>query len=124
MQIRLSLALAAMLGAVAGAACDIRVNDKGVSVDVNEGGRAEDTWSRTYTVSPGGRFELDARFSSIEILPAVGKDIEIVASRKARGRSDEAARDLLKQFEMKEEIAPDRVRLEPTRPEGPTCGRR
>jgi len=118
MKIRLPFAVAAMLGAAAGAACDIRVNDKGVSVDVNEGGRAEDTWTRSYTVTPGGRFELDVRFSSIEILPAQGKDIDVVATRKARGRSDEAARDLLKQFQMKEEIAPDRVRLEPSRPEG------
>jgi len=119
MKIRLPFGLAVILGAAAGAACDIRVSDKGgVSVDVNEGGRAEDTWTRSYTVTPGGRFELDVRFSSIEILPAAGKDIDVVATRKARGRSDEAARDLLKQFQMKEEIAPDRVRLEPSRPEG------
>jgi hypothetical protein len=111
MQIRSSFVLAALLGAAAAPACDVRVNDKGVSLDVNEGGRAEDTWTRTYTVSKAGRFELEAAFGNVELLPATGTTIEVAATRTVRARSDEAARDVLKQLQMQEEIAPDRVSL-------------
>jgi hypothetical protein len=117
MQIRLSLALAAFVAAAAASACDVRVNDKGVSLDVNEGGRAEDTWTRTYTVSKGGRFELEAAFGSIEVGPATGNAIEVVATRSVRARSDERAKELLAMVDMKEEVAADRVRLQPTIPE-------
>ena len=118
MTIRPFCAVAALFAAVAMSACDVRVNDKGgVSLDVNEGGRAEDTWSRTYTVSKGGRFELDATFAGVELLPATGSTIEVVATRRVIGSSDQAANDLLAKLEMKEEVAPDRVRLQATLPE-------
>ncbi len=66
-------------------------------------------WTRTYTVSKAGRFELEAAFGSIELLPATGQTIELVSTRTVRARSDEAARDVLKQLQMQEEVAPDRV---------------
>ena len=118
MKIRPSFVLAALLGAAAAPACDVRVSDKGVSVDVNEGGRAEDQWTRTYTVSKAGRLELEAAFGEIELLPATGNTIEIVATRSVHSRSDEAAKSLLASIEMKEEVAPDRVRLQAWIPEG------
>jgi len=118
MKIRPSFVLAAFLGAAAAPACDVRVNDKGVSLDVNDGGRAEDQWTRTYTVSKAGRFELEAAFGSIELLPATGNTIEVVVARTVDARSDEAAKELLAQIEMKEEVAPDRVRLQAWIPEG------
>ncbi len=118
MQIRFFLALAVLFAAATGAACDIRVNDKGVSLDVNEGGRAEDTWTRSYTIAQGGRFELESAFSVINVVPATGNAVEVLATRTVRGRSDEAAREQLKKIEMKEEVAPDRVRLQPALGEG------
>ena len=117
MKIRPAFAFAAVLAAAVAPACDVRVNDKGVSLNVNEGGRAEDTWTRSYTVSKAGRFELDATFAGVELLPATGNTIEVVATRNVRGTSDQAAKDLLARIEMKEEVAPDRVRLQATLPE-------
>ncbi len=117
MTIRPAFALAAFLAAAAAPACDVRVNDKGVSLDVNEGGRAEDTWTRSYTVTKAGRFELDATFAGVELLPATGTAIEVVATRNVRANSDQAAKDLLARIEMKEEVAPDRVRLQAMLPE-------
>jgi hypothetical protein len=118
MTIRPSFACAAVLVVAITSACDVRVNDKGVSLDVNEGGRAEDTWSRTYTVSKGGRFELEAAFGRIEVLPSTGSAIEVEAARSVRARSDEAAKNLLTSIDMKEEVLPDRVRLQAWIPEG------
>ena len=118
MQIRSFFALAVFLAAAAATACDVRVSDKGVSLDVNEGGRAEDAWSRTYTVSAGGRFELEAAFGRIDVLPSTGSAIEVEAARSVRARSDEAAKNLLTSIEMKEEVLPERVRLQAWIPEG------
>ena len=116
MSIRLpaSFLLALMLAA-AGAACDVRVNDKGVSLDINEGGRAEDEWTRSYTLSKGGTFELQTAFGEVEIVAATGNTVEVKARREVRGRSDDAARELLSQLKIEEEIAPDRVRVQTPR---------
>lgn len=118
MTIRPSFAWAAVLAAAVASACDVRVSDKGVSLDVNEGGRAEDTWTRSYTVSPGGRFELEAAFGRIDVVPSTGSAIEVEAARSVRARSDEAAKKLLTSIEMREEAQPDRVRLQAWIPEG------
>jgi hypothetical protein len=110
MKLRPSFALAALVAALAMPACDIRVNDKGVSLS-ERSGRAEDTWTRTYDVTKGGRFELETAFGGIEVLPSAGSSVEVVATRMVRARTDEAAAEILKQLEMQEEVSPERVSL-------------
>jgi hypothetical protein len=39
------------------AACDVQVGKDGFSLDVASG-RAQDTWTRSYTLAPGARLEL------------------------------------------------------------------
>ena len=45
---------ALLVTAALGAACDVRVGENGVSVDV-AGGKASNEWTRTYTISSGPR---------------------------------------------------------------------
>lgn len=94
------------------AGCDIQVGgDRGFSVDVSQG-RASDEWTRTYTVSPGGRLEIVNVNGQIDARAADGAQVEVQAERQARASSDEAAAELLGQIEMREDAAPDRVRIE------------
>lgn len=118
MTIRLSIALASLLAAAAAAACDVRVNDKGVSLDVSEGGRAEDEWKRTYNLAAGGQFELHAFAGDVNIGPAAGTVVEVLATREAHAKTDEEARALLGTSQIAEEVAADRVRIDGTQLKG------
>ena len=106
--------------AAVAAACDVRVNDKGVSVlppFAGDPGRAEDEWVRSYIVPNGGTFELDTAHGEIEIGAATGKTVDVKARREVRGRSDQSARDLLQQLKIEEDITPERVRVQTPRPD-------
>ncbi len=106
--------------AVVFAACDISVGDGGVTIGLG-GGRAADSWTRTYEVVADGRLEIVNLNGRIEVSATDGSQIEVRAERVVKARSDEAARDLLKQIEMVEESSPSGVRIEsrsPTRTMG------
>src|ERR1041384_320893 len=62
--------------AVVSFGCDIKVDDGKVSVDVSRG-RANDEWTRTYTVSKGGRFELVNENGDIEVRGSEGSQIAV-----------------------------------------------
>jgi hypothetical protein len=100
-----------LLAALAAGGCDVRVNDKGVSVDIADG-RASEEWSRSYTLAKGGRLEIVNLNGGIEVTPSTGSTVEVRATRDARGRSDDAARELLQRFKMVEQVTPDHVRVE------------
>lgn len=114
-----SLAPAALVLALLAPACDVKVGEGGnLSFDIAEG-RAEDEWSRTYTLAPGGRLEVVGLFGSIEAYPTEGTTVEVAAKRTLWGRSLEEAQAELKTLQMIEETAPDRVRVQtPPTPEG------
>jgi hypothetical protein len=102
----LSLGLV-VLGLLA-SACDVQVNEKGMSVDLVEG-KASDEWSRTYTLPRDGQLEIVNSLGSIEVFPATGAAIEVLVRREVRSRSDEAAQEILKGLKIEEEISPSRV---------------
>lgn len=94
------------------AACDVQVaGDGGLSLDVATG-RAQDTWSRSYPLRSGDRFELVNVSGRITAEPASGEAVEVVAERIVKASSDEAAKDLLGKVEMREEPGANRVRVE------------
>jgi hypothetical protein len=97
-------------------ACDVRVNDKGVSLDVNEGGRAADEWKRSYTLPKGGRFELHSSNGTVDVVRSAGAAVEVTAQRTVRARSDADAQALLKSLEMAEDVAGDHVTVGAVRP--------
>lgn len=109
MTTRLPTVLLVTMTAVLASGCDVRVNDKGVSLNVNEGGRADENWTRTYTLSKGGRFELESMNGNIDVAPTEGPAFELTMHRAVRARSDAEAQGLLKQWQIVEDVSADRV---------------
>jgi len=97
--------------ALVSTACDVKVGDTGVSVDFATG-KATDEWTRTYDLPPGGRLEIVNTNGLIHASPSAGTKVEVRATRDARAGNDEAARSLLQQTEMREDVSPDRVAIE------------
>ena len=102
---------AVLVVAAIAAGCDVRVGDHGVSVDVASG-KALDDWTRRYTLTNGGSVEIVNVNGPIVVEAAPGPEVEIRATRIARGRSDEEARELLTKVEFKESVAPGRVAVQ------------
>ena len=109
---KLSLLALTLSAGLSLAACDIQAGENGhFSVDIASG-KATDTWSRTYTVAAGGRFELINVNGRITAESTDGKDVVVEGKRTAKGRSDEAAKELLGRLEIREEVGGSTVRVE------------
>jgi hypothetical protein len=105
----LALVLAAGLSVTA---CDIKTSADGdFSFDIASG-KAEDTWSRTYKLSPTGRFELINVNGKITAESTDGAEVVVEGRRTAKARSDEGAKQLLSQLEIREEVGDTTVRVE------------
>lgn len=100
-----------------GAACDVSVGNGGLSLGLVTG-RATDTWTRTYQLTAGGRVEIINVNGRIEVEASDGPSVEVRAERTAKAGSDESARELLKKVEMREDVAPDSIRIETKAPKG------
>jgi hypothetical protein len=96
--------------ALASVACDVKVGENGLSVDFS-GSRATDEWVRTYDIAPGGRLEIINVNGQIDASRSSGTSVEVRAAREARAGSEEASRELLRNTEMREEVAPGRVAI-------------
>jgi len=121
-RLRAALACVAVLAAGSAAvACDVNVGDGNFNVGLASG-KASDTWTKTFTVSAGGRLDLRNINGGIVVQPAAeGQPLEVSAERTARAASDEAARELLKKVEIHDEATADRVLIETRAPK--TWGR-
>ena len=96
----------------AGIACDIKVSKEGdVSVDVASG-KASDEWKRTYSLPKGGHLEIINVNGLIEVFPATGPQIEVLARREVRTRTEEEAKARLAKAEMIEDVGPDHVKIQ------------
>jgi len=94
------------------AACDIKTSANGdFSFDIS-GGKAEDTWTRSYTLSDNGRFELINVNGRITAEVATDGKVSVEGKRTAKGSTDEAAQENLAKIEIREEVSGDRVRVE------------
>ncbi|HWI20354.1 MAG TPA: hypothetical protein VNT81_21515 [Vicinamibacterales bacterium] len=94
------------------AACDIKTTASGdFSFDI-AGGKAEETWTRTYKVAPTARFELINVNGRITAEPTDGTEVIVEGRKSAKGRTDEAAKDLLSKLEIREEVGESTVRVE------------
>ena len=109
---KLSLLALVLSAGLSVAACDIQAGENGhFSVDIASG-KATDTWSRTYTVPAGGRFELINVNGRITAESTDGKEVVVEGRRTAKGRSDEAAKEILAKLEIREEVGESTVRVE------------
>jgi hypothetical protein len=93
------------------AGCDIQAGEGGLSFDIASG-KAQDTWTRSYTLPAGGRLELINVNGRITAEPATGEAVTVEAVRIAKGSSDEAAKDLLAKLEIREEVSGSTARVE------------
>jgi hypothetical protein len=98
-------------------ACDVKVGEQGLSFDIG-GGKVSDEWNRAYTLKPGGRLEIVNLNGAIHASGSTGAEVEVHAVREVRASTDQAAQDLLKRFEIREEVAPDRVLIHVPEAEG------
>jgi hypothetical protein len=103
------------------AACDIAVDGHGGFDFGIAAGKANDEWTRTYKVAPGGRLEIINVNGRITAEASDGEAVEVRAERSAKAASDEAAKALLGNIEMREEVGDNRARVEvrPPRMSGP-----
>jgi hypothetical protein len=93
------------------AGCDIRVDEGGIRGLRIAEGEAEDVWTRSYTLPPGGRLEITGQNGEISVRGGAAGPVELRAERRVRAGTDEAARQVLAKLEMREEVSPDRVSI-------------
>ena len=94
------------------AACDIQAGDgKEFSFGIASG-KAQDTWTRTYTLADKGRLELINVNGRITAEPATDDKVTLEGRRTAKGSTDEVAKEMLAKLEIREEVSGDRVRVE------------
>ena len=85
-------------------ACDIAM------VDLKQKETAE--WRKTYDLKSGGRLEISNVNGKIEVEPAEGDSVEVVAEKSVRAASAEAAKEALSHIEIQETVSPDDVKIE------------
>jgi hypothetical protein len=93
------------------AACDVKIDEGGIrEMRIGEG-RAEDVWTRTYTVAAGGALDIVGQNGRIEVEGSAGPQVEVRAEREVRANTDELAKQLLEKLAIREEVSPSSVRL-------------
>ena len=116
-QIRRILSAALVMGAAASlAACDVVIN----SMDGEFGGgraKAEQAYAKTFKLDgPGATLEIVNTNGTITVEAVDGNTVDVKATIRARGATEEAARESLKQVEIREDASPGRLRLEARHP--------
>lgn len=91
---------------VALAGCDVMVSMHG------KDGRATDVWTRSYTLDANGEIEVVNVNGKIEVATSDGSRVEVRAERSTRASTDEAAKKLLEQMQIREDVTSARIRLE------------
>jgi putative adhesin len=104
----LTLALPILALSSFSAGCDV------VTADMKSS--ATDEWRKTYTLDPGGRVEINNVNGRIRVEPSEGNQVQIVAVKKAKGASEEAARQVLSAIEIREQISGGSVRVDTKSP--------
>lgn len=108
---RVSAAGLLAVALVASAGCEIHAGEGDVSLGLFRG-RAQDTWTRSYTVAKGGRIEILNVNGQVRAEAWTGDTVEVSVEREVNASSDESAGEYLRQVEMREEVAPNHVRVE------------
>jgi hypothetical protein len=93
------------------AGCDIRVDEGGISGVGILDGRAEDVWSRSYTLPAGGSLEIRGQNGEIDVTGTTGSQVEVRAEREVKADSDETARQWLQKLEIREETTASSVTI-------------
>src|SRR5262245_18897795 len=105
----LSVCAAVLAVGLATAGCDIRAENGKFDIDIASG-KATETWSRTYKLADKGRFELINVNVKVTAEATECNDVIVEGRKTAKGRSDEAATELLAKLEIREEVGESTVR--------------
>jgi DUF4097 and DUF4098 domain-containing protein YvlB len=99
-----SMAIPLALATLASAGCDI------VTADL----RSEETsqWHKTYTLDANGRVEIGNVNGKITVEPGSGNTVDVVAVKKAKGATPEAAKASLERATITEEATSSLVKIE------------
>src|SRR5215471_5024475 len=79
---------------------------------VELGSEATETWTKHYTLDRGGEIAIRNTNGKIEVVAGDGDAVDVVATKVARGMSDDAAKDALKQMSIRESVSSNRISLE------------
>jgi hypothetical protein len=102
--VRLWGGMAVVAAAVALGACN----------EISLNAEATDTWTRHYPLAQGGSVDIRNTNGRSEVLAGDGDAVDVTATKTARAMTDQGARDALRQIEIQETIAPDRIALDST----------
>jgi len=100
------LAAATLAMAVSSTACGILIAQE----------QASNEWTRSYTVEEGATFEIVNTNGKIAVTATDGSAIEVVAERIVKAPTEEKAKALLDDFEIRESATASNVRLESKSP--------
>lgn len=105
---RAAVALCLPVLLASAAACDLATADL----------RSQETaeWQRSYELEPGGRVEIVNVNGGIDVEPSGGNTVQVVALKRVRAVSPEAAREALDLIRITEDVSPGSVKLETTYP--------
>ena len=101
---RSALAAGLCAALILSAGCDIAMADH------KEQATAE--WRKSYQMDPGGRVEISNVNGKIQVLPATGNTVEVVATKIGRGASQEAAKENLGRADIKESQSGGVIKIE------------
>lgn len=92
------------------AACDVKVGEGGLSVDIASG-KASDEWTKSYDVVRGGQLEIVNVNGPIEARPSPDGRVEVRAFRAAMAQNEDQARRALEHLAMEAAVQPDHVSI-------------
>jgi hypothetical protein len=100
-----------VLAVLSGTACDV--------VFQGMNAQATDEWKRTYKLEEGGQVELVNPNGAIDVSPSAdATTVEVVAERRARASSEQAAKQELNAIRISEQVSPNQIRIEVPRAPG------
>ena len=98
----------AVLAIAATSACDI------VTADLKSQATAD--WRKTFNLEPGGRLEIENVNGRIHVTPSDNSQIEIVAQKKAKAVSEDAAKEALGQIEIADTVSGSTIHVKTKTP--------
>jgi len=83
-------------------------------LNFSTGIEAKSAWTRSYKVNEGATLELREPNGRINVEAIDGNEIQVVATRIAKGKTEEEAKAAAEKIEIKENASADRVELDST----------
>ncbi|MEO7276284.1 MAG: hypothetical protein ABIX28_09125 [Vicinamibacterales bacterium] len=98
------LAALAVLALLSTAGCDI------VTADLKSQATAD--WTKRFTLEPGGRLEIENVNGRIHVTPSEGNEVEVIAQKKAKAVSEDAAKAALAQIQIEDTVSGSTIRVQ------------